>query len=474
MTQLRALAMAGLVGLGTTACVATTRTLVHAPADAFAEPEPPDSTVVAAWLGAAVALRSDDPGQAAARLESAVHAAPEDGLLRLRYADALQRAGQHDQAELQCRVAASLDVGASRRAPVCAPVLTHLDASDRAWSLWIEGSRDPEVTEAFFDTWVADAAAVGTDQAISAADRYTERFPEAPAAWRALGVARRTAGEHAAAAVAFGRAAELPGGDGWDGEQAVTASRAAGDDVAAAAYSALCTSRYREHLPCTVLAIAVASDDATRQQAIERLAQRVAGDAGRIRAAGRVLLGQELDEVTEPWLLEVAALRPRNVASLSAAAWTASAAGLRTLAVDLMHQVLAVDGSNADALNFIAYEWAEQRLRLDQAEVYAREAMRLRPGDSNIADTLGWVLFGQGRLDEAVELLEYSVETNPESAVLLDHLGEVYRALGRSGEAVKAWQRALQFATPADEDVLSTVPAKLEELGAPIAPHPGQ
>jgi tetratricopeptide (TPR) repeat protein len=129
-----------------------------------------------------------------------------------------------------------------------------------------------------------------------------------------------------------------------------------------------------------------------------------------------------------------------------------------------MQRVLEIDEANFDALNFIGYDWAERGIRLDEAELYIREALFLRPGDGNIMDSLAWVLFRQGRFEEALAIQLDVVARAPDNAVLQDHLGDILFALERWDEALQAWEYALQYATEYDEDVLDTVPAKIERV----------
>jgi Flp pilus assembly protein TadD len=54
-----------------------------------------------------------------------------------------------------------------------------------------------------------------------------------------------------------------------------------------------------------------------------------------------------------------------------------------------MRALLQNDPRDASAMNFIGYGYAERGVRLDEAERLVREALRLRPGDGYITDSLG-------------------------------------------------------------------------------------
>jgi tetratricopeptide (TPR) repeat protein len=94
-------------------------------------------------------------------------------------------------------------------------------------------------------------------------------------------------------------------------------------------------------------------------------------------------------------------------------------------------------------LNYLAYTWADQGIRLDEARAMLERAVALRPQDGNIVDSLGWVLFRMGDLPGAIQALERAVELEPRNATINDHLGDAYWAAGRQNEARFQWRRAL-------------------------------
>ena len=61
-----------------------------------------------------------------------------------------------------------------------------------------------------------------------------------------------------------------------------------------------------------------------------------------------------------------------------------------------MRALLAVNPDHAEALNFVGYAYAEQGVRLEEAERLVRRALELKPRSGHILDSLGWVLFRRG------------------------------------------------------------------------------
>lgn len=100
--------------------------------------------------------------------------------------------------------------------------------------------------------------------------------------------------------------------------------------------------------------------------------------------------------------------------------------------------------NSAEAMNYLAYMWAEQGRSLDQALIHIRKALKAEPDNGAFLDTLGWILFKQGKAAEAVAPLKRALKKEGESATILEHLGDALHAAGRDREAVPYWTRALR------------------------------
>jgi Flp pilus assembly protein TadD len=94
-------------------------------------------------------------------------------------------------------------------------------------------------------------------------------------------------------------------------------------------------------------------------------------------------------------------------------------------------------------LNYLGYSWVEHGVNLDKALGMIETAVKLRPEDGYIVDSMGWVLFRLGRYAEAVPHLERAVELRSADPTINDHLGDAYWRVGRENEARFQWDRAL-------------------------------
>jgi Flp pilus assembly protein TadD len=137
------------------------------------------------------------------------------------------------------------------------------------------------------------------------------------------------------------------------------------------------------------------------------------------------------------------AARPRNEDLLYALGSAYERAGQGEVAGAQMRALLAVNPDHAEAMNFLGYYYAEQGIRLDEAEQLVRRALELKPRSGHVLDSLGWVLFRRGEHRRAVEVLEQADALAGPDATILEHLGDAYRAARRLGDAAQAYRRAL-------------------------------
>jgi len=118
--------------------------------------------------------------------------------------------------------------------------------------------------------------------------------------------------------------------------------------------------------------------------------------------------------------------------------------GDKEASVAAMREAIKQNPDHADALNYLAYTWAERRENLGEALVLAERADALKPDSGYILDTLGWIYFHMGHNKKALDFLERAVPLSGGDPVVLDHLGDVLDKLGRGREALNAYRQALE------------------------------
>ena len=118
--------------------------------------------------------------------------------------------------------------------------------------------------------------------------------------------------------------------------------------------------------------------------------------------------------------------------------------GRQSAAIESMRQAISLNPSHADALNFLAYTWAERRENLAEALALAEMADTLKPDQGYILDTVAWIYYRMGQPQKALPLLTRAVPLSRRDPVVLDHLGDVLAALDRKQEALDAYRQALE------------------------------
>lgn len=172
------------------------------------------------------------------------------------------------------------------------------------------------------------------------------------------------------------------------------------------------------------------------------------------QAEGEILIGEKryqealtvfntaIEEQTHPDLLYSRAMLAEKMDRLD------------ILEADL-RAILAEDEDNATALNALGYTLADKTDRYEEAYKYIKRAYELSPGDFYILDSMGWVLYRMGRLDEAVDFLQQAFELRKDPEIAA-HLGEVFWVMGKKEAAKEVWETALQ-GTPTDDTLLEVI-----------------
>ncbi|TDR42348.1 Flp pilus assembly protein TadD [Pseudomonas brenneri] len=105
--------------------------------------------------------------------------------------------------------------------------------------------------------------------------------------------------------------------------------------------------------------------------------------------------------------------------------------------------IIKRDPDNAMALNALGYTLSDRTTRYAEAKVLIEQAHQLNPEDPAVLDSLGWVNYRLGNLDEAERLLRQALERFPDQEVAA-HLGEVLWAKGNQREARQIWAKFLK------------------------------
>jgi tetratricopeptide (TPR) repeat protein len=117
--------------------------------------------------------------------------------------------------------------------------------------------------------------------------------------------------------------------------------------------------------------------------------------------------------------------------------------GSRQDSISAIKAVLKLTPNDAEALNYLGYTYADMGINLDEAETLIQTALRLKPDDGYITDSLGWVYFKRGQYSQALKWLNKAVQLVPDDPTILEHIGDVYLQMKSREKALNYYRRSL-------------------------------
>ena len=112
---------------------------------------------------------------------------------------------------------------------------------------------------------------------------------------------------------------------------------------------------------------------------------------------------------------------------------------------------LEINPDQAYVLNYLAYSWIEQGVKIKKSLNMLEKANKLRSNDPYITDSLGWALFKLERYKESKDYLQLAVKLLPGDPIVNDHYGD---ALWKNGNEIQAryyWNYVLSLKKTEDE-----------------------
>ncbi|QGX40734.1 tetratricopeptide repeat protein [Permianibacter aggregans] len=106
-----------------------------------------------------------------------------------------------------------------------------------------------------------------------------------------------------------------------------------------------------------------------------------------------------------------------------------------------LRRLLTIDPNHVDALNALGYTLADLGRNLDEAQMLIERAYRAKPTSAAILDSMGWLHYRLGKLEQARDYLSRAWALD-DDAEIAAHYGEVLWKQGQRDEAKKVWQRA--------------------------------
>ncbi|MDN5935654.1 MAG: tetratricopeptide repeat protein, partial [Nitrosospira sp.] len=118
-------------------------------------------------------------------------------------------------------------------------------------------------------------------------------------------------------------------------------------------------------------------------------------------------------------------------------------------------KLMQLKPDHAHANKSLGYGLAEHSNRLKEALELIEKAIMLSPNDPYIIDSLGWVHYRLGNLNQGLSYLRQAYGMNPDPEIAA-HLGEVLWVQEMKEEAKEVWQATLKN-HPGNEALINTM-----------------
>ncbi len=114
------------------------------------------------------------------------------------------------------------------------------------------------------------------------------------------------------------------------------------------------------------------------------------------------------------------------------------------LAESDLKALLKIEPDNVNALNALGYILCNRTERFEDAEYYLLRAIKLKPNDAAIMDSMGWLRYRQNNLEDALRYLQSAYEQNNDVEIGV-HFAEVLWASNQQEQArtvlQKVWKK---------------------------------
>jgi tetratricopeptide (TPR) repeat protein len=121
----------------------------------------------------------------------------------------------------------------------------------------------------------------------------------------------------------------------------------------------------------------------------------------------------------------------------------------------LLRQLMQRHPDYHHAYNALGYALADRNERLPEAKGLIQKALQAAPNDAYILDSLGWVEYRLGNLEEARRILQDAYRRQPDAEIAA-HLGEVLWQLQQRQAALDIWREGLLL-NPDNQTLVQTL-----------------
>lgn len=194
--------------------------------------------------------------------------------------------------------------------------------------------------------------------------------------------------------------------------------------------------------------------DAARERIVNARA-KFPGDTRLVVAESQLLRDAGRHDEAYAYLVKALEAQPDQPDFLYETALAAEKLGHMDVLERHLRRLIELQPKSPQGYNALGYSLADRNLRLDEAASLIDKALALSPDDPYILDSKGWVMFRQGKLPAALDVLRKAYDKRADAEIAA-HIGEVLWALGRQDMAKDIW-RAASKAHPKSEALATTI-----------------
>ncbi len=128
----------------------------------------------------------------------------------------------------------------------------------------------------------------------------------------------------------------------------------------------------------------------------------------------------------------------------------------------LRTQLKSLPGFSWQGWNQAAVYCLQNNVNLEEAEQWCLKSISMNENANN-RNLLGYVVMGQGRMDDALVIFEENIEKFPDNWNIYDSYGEALNNAGRTSESIEYYKKAHEMAPANQKQRIEGILANLEE-----------
>ncbi len=209
-------------------------------------------------------------------------------------------------------------------------------------------------------------------------------------------------------------------------------------------------------------------DEALTEKILHELRELTPEDAEPVLLLSELWMNQHNYDKADTLLSSAKASFPENEEIAFKFAFLRELQGRRAEAMAMMEDLIVRFPENAFALNYVGYNLADANRDLNRALELIERAIALQPEADFIVDSLAWVHFRLGHIEEAWKQIQKAIHLGTKAKendpTMLEHYGDIAKAAGEDFEALQAWQKAEErFSRLSDMEAVTRIRVKLEK-----------